>query len=111
MKNSILELTNKHRYFLCQKRIRFGKGINGLVGVIINELGRDPMNGDVYIFVSQDCKMIKLLNYQDYAFTLYTRKIYHGKFVRPKKEDENGALHLDWARFRRLVRGYGVIEK
>lgn len=110
MKNSILGLTSEHRYYLCQKQVRFGKGIEGLIGVVINELGRDPMNGDVYIFVSSNRKMIKMLTYQDHAFTLYTRKIYHGRFILPGQEDRDGSLRLDWSRFRRLARGYGVVE-
>ena len=37
-------------------------------GIINNELGRDPRNGDVYIFVSRSRKLIKLLHFDKGCF-------------------------------------------
>ena len=37
------------------------KGYNGLVGIVEKELGRDPMSGDLFLFVSgrrRGCKVL-----------------------------------------------------
>lgn len=81
-------------------------GMEGLIGIVINEFGMDPRNGDVYVFVSKSHKLLKLLHYHDGIFTLYIRKIYHGTFIYPYRDTSRNAFYLDWPRFRRLLRGY-----
>ena len=81
-------------------------GMEGLIGIVINEFGMDPRNGDVYVFVSRSHKLLKLLHYHEGIFTLYIRKIYHGSFVYPYRDSSHEAYYMDWARFRRLLRGY-----
>ena len=63
MKNQVLGLTSNLHYIFYQKPIKMNLGIQGLMGIINNELGRDPRNGDVYIFVSRSRKLIKLLHF------------------------------------------------
>lgn len=111
MRNQVLGLTSDLQFYFYQTPIKMNLGIQGLVGIIINELNRDPRNGDVYIFVSRSRKVIKLLHYKDYSFTLYIRKIYHGCFAYPYHNKETDAYYMDWPRFRRLLNGYGIIEK
>lgn len=107
MRTSILGLGNNLRFFLCQMPVNIGKGIDGLRAVVEENLGRDPMNGDVYIFVSQSHKVIKLLHYDRNIFTLYTRKIYHGSFIYPQcVNGEEGTVEMEWERLRRLLNGY-----
>ena len=111
MKNQVLGLTSNLHYIFYQKPIKMNLGIQGLMGIINNELGRDPRNGDVYIFVSRSRKLIKLLHFNKGCFTLYTRRIYHGYFVYPYFTRETDAFYIDWQRLRRLINGYGTIEK
>lgn len=86
-------------------------GIDGLSGIVVNELNRDPRNGDVYVFVSRSHKLIKLLHYKNHCFTLYVRRIYHGRFVYPYYNEEKEAYYMDWPRLRRLLNGYGIERK
>jgi len=37
------------------------KGYDGLSGLVRNELGADPMNGDVYIFFNDTRRSVKML--------------------------------------------------
>lgn len=106
MKSQILGLNCDMRFFLCQKPISIVGGIERLKGVVINELDMDPMNGDVFIFVSKSRKVVKLLHYHQNVFTLYTRKIYNGTFVYPNLRSQEEKIHLTWTTLLRLVRGY-----
>ena len=53
MKSSILGLTSDLNYFFDQEPIRMNIGMEGLIGIVINEFRMDPRNGDVYVFVSR----------------------------------------------------------
>lgn len=92
--------------------VNMNKGIEGLRAVVTENLGRDPMNGDVYIFVSKSHKTIKLLHYDRNIFTLYTRKIYNGTFIYPQSVDgEEGSAEMEWGRLRRLLNGHCFSRK
>lgn len=110
MKSSILGLTSDLRYYFYHEPVRMNIGLDGLIGIVINDFGMDPRNGEVFVFVSKSHKLLKLLHYHDGVFTLYIRKIYHGTFVYPYRDQSQDAFYLDWTRFRRLLRGY-VSEK
>lgn len=103
MKNSILGLGNDLHFFIYQKPVNMILGIDGLRGIIINELGKDPQDGSVYIFVSKNRKQLKLLHFSDDVYTLYIRKVYRGFFVYPTLNEETDKYEIDWTRLRRLV--------
>lgn len=81
-------------------------GIEHLKGYVVNEMGMDPMNGDVFIFVSKSRKTIKLLYYDQNVFTLYTRKIYNGTFIYPRLYSKEDKVRLNWYSLIKLIRGY-----
>jgi transposase len=56
------------------------KGFNGLSGLVINELGLDPLNGSVYIFINRSRNRMKMLVYEQGGFMLYYKRLEQGKF-------------------------------
>ena len=106
MKNSILGLTNDLNFYFYSKPVNMAKGIEGLKGLVINDLGMDPMNGDVFIFCSGNHKQVKLLYYNDNAYTLYTRRVYKGFFIYPNYKAETDSYTIDWQRLRRMLTGF-----
>lgn len=112
MRTSILGLGNNLRFYLCLMPVSMNKGVEGLRAFVQENLGQDPMNGDVYIFVSRSHKLIKLLHYNRNVFTLYTRKIYHGSFVYPQcVNGEEGSVEMEWSRLYALVSGYSYNKR
>ena len=111
MSNTVLGLTRSMRYFLYDHPVRMNSGIYALSGIVINELGMDPTDGSVYIFLSKNEKMIKILHYHNNGFTLYTRRIYHGRFMYPDIDPTTGKYIYDWPRLRRLINGYATVTR
>lgn len=103
MKNSVLGLSNRLDFFFYQKPVSMRLGIEGLRGLVINEFGRDPSDGAVYIFVSIDRKQIKILHFHRHAYTLYIHKLYRGTFIYPKYNKERDLYVMDWLRLKRLL--------
>ena len=44
-------LNDTMRYYLCPSKTDMRKGINSLIGVVHQQMGRDVRNSDVFIFI------------------------------------------------------------
>ena len=58
-------LNDTMRYYLCPGATNMRKGINGLCGVVHEQMGQDVRNGDVFIFINGARKLMKLLHAED----------------------------------------------
>ena len=58
-------LNDTMRYYLCPSKTDMRKGINSLIGVVHQQMGRDVKNGDVFIFIGSSRKLMKLLHAED----------------------------------------------
>ena len=61
-------------YYFCVGDVSMRKGIDALCGVIRHQMGRDPLSGEVYIFMSHDKTRVKLLQWQRGGFVLYYKQ-------------------------------------
>lgn len=62
------------KYFVYPDCIDGRKSFNGLAGIVLGELNRDPGNGDVFIFVSRSRQSMKLLFWEHGGFVITIRK-------------------------------------
>jgi len=82
----MLALSTSCRYFLYGNPTDMRFGINSLSGLVRNELGSDPMNGDVFIFIGKRSNQVRLLQWDGDGFALYIKKLERGTFERPRLE-------------------------
>jgi len=89
------------------------KSFDGLAGVVQNTLGNNPLNGDVFIFISRRRDKIKLLHWQGISFTLYYKRLEEGTFEVPTYDPQAGSITLSYAQMVMLVDGLTIknIEK
>lgn len=80
----MLALSSSCRYFLYGLPTDMRFGINSLAGLVQNELGFDPMNGDIFIFIGKRSNQIRLLHWDRDGFAMYVKKLEQGTFERPK---------------------------
>jgi transposase len=57
------------------------KGYNGLVGLVENELGRDPMSGDLFLFVSGRRRGCKVLLWDGTGLCIFMKRLERGRFA------------------------------
>ena len=79
----MLALSNACRYFLYRSPADMRYGINSLAGLVQNELGSDPMGGDVFVFLGKRGNQIRLLQWDRDGFALYIKKLERGTFEWP----------------------------
>ena len=86
-------LTTQQHYFLYHQPTDMRKGFNGLSGLVRNELGKDPLNGNVFIFINRRRNRMKLLVWEDSGFVLYYKMLEQGTFELPlSKEGTSGKI-------------------
>lgn len=56
-------------------------GFNGLYGIVAQELGRDPLSGDVYLFVNRRRKSAKALLFDGTGLCIYAKRLAEGTFA------------------------------
>ena len=58
------------------------KGFDGLFGLVKTHLGRDPLSGDLFVFVSRNRKRAKVLLWDGTGMCLYAKRLERGRFAR-----------------------------
>ncbi len=62
-------------------------GIYSLAGLVRNELGFDPLGGDVFVFLGKRLNQIRLLQWDRDGFAMYVKKLEQGTFEWPKGQE------------------------
>ena len=85
----MLSITRLHRCYLHRGFTDMRKGIDSLCGLVRNELGKDPMSGELFIFFCRSRRRIKILLWDDDGYALYQKRLERGTFEIP----EGKSLH------------------
>jgi transposase len=80
----MLSITRIHRCYLYGSRTDMRKGVDSLCGLIRNELGKDPLSGELFVFFSRNHNQIKLLLWEQDGFSLYQKKLERGTYELPE---------------------------
>ena len=59
-------------------------GFNALSGIVRNELERNPLSGEVFIFLNRRRTHIKLLVWESSGYLIYYKRLEAGTFELPK---------------------------
>ncbi len=77
----MLGLSANLRYFLCCSAIDMRNGFDGLSGIVRNHLKKDPISGDVFIFLNKTRTHIKLLYWDGDGFALFYKRLERGRYA------------------------------
>jgi transposase len=91
------------RYFLYREPTDMRKGFDGLSGLVTDALGRDPLSGEVFVFVNRRRTHIKLLVWDRSGFVLYYKRLEQGTFALPTAEG-----YLSWHQLVLMLEGVSV---
>jgi len=56
------------------------KGVNGLCGLVYNELKGEPHSGDLFIFLNRRRNTIKMLHWQGDGFAIFYKRLEKGTY-------------------------------
>lgn len=70
------------------------KGFDGLSALVTEGLQRDPLTGDVYIFVSRNRVRAKVLHWDGTGLCIYAKRLERGRFARLWRDQEDAPMTL-----------------
>ena len=76
----MLHLSSHERYYFYSKVVDMRKGCYGLCGIVQNELKKNILLGDVFVFLNRRHNQIKLLQWDRDGFALYEKRLEKGTF-------------------------------
>jgi transposase len=63
------------------------KGFDGLCALVTQKLSRDPLNGEVYLFLSRDRVRAKVLHFDGTGLCIYAKRLERGRFASLWRDD------------------------
>lgn len=79
------------------------KGFGGLSGLVRDGLGKDPLSGDVFVFINRRRNRMKLLVWDRTGFVLYYKLLERGTFELP--ELKGGTCQVSWQQLVLMLEG------
>jgi transposase len=85
----MLIFSSHHQYYIYTKIVDMRKGIDGLAGIVANEMQGIATDGNVYVFFNATRDKIKLLIWDHDGYVLYLKRLERGRFEQIIFKDEN----------------------
>lgn len=98
-------LNDTMRYYLCPGSTNMRKGINGLCGVVHEQMKQDVCNGDVFIFINGERRLMKLLHAEDGGMVMYVKRLEAGRFRMPTYDPATRSYSMEWRDLVVMVEG------
>jgi len=84
-------------YYLSPAWVDMRKGIYSLYQIVKSELMRNPLSGEVFIFLGKNRRCIKILHWEKDGFLLYHKKLERGAYEMPQNASFKGDYGIEWA--------------
>lgn len=84
------------------------KGFDGLYGLVVDRLQRDPLSGDLFLFVSADRRRAKVLMWDGTGLCLYAKRLEKGHFARVWGD---ATMELTMAELQLFLEGSSLVGK
>ena len=104
----MLALSSAQQYYFYRQPTDMRKSFAGLSGLVRGELGRDPVSGDVFVFVNRRRDRIKLLVWDRSGFVLYYKHLQQGTFELPDFEADALYCVMRWEELVMILEGVAL---
>lgn len=95
----MLSVTGMNRFYYLRGFTDMRCKHSRVLSVIREQLHREPSDGDIYIVMSKDRRIVRLFAYDNRSYSLFEKKFVAGyQFMRIIKDDEGNevAYRIDW---------------
>jgi transposase len=81
------------------------KGFDGLYALVVESLGRDPLSGDLFLFVSRNRIRAKVLQWDGTGLCVYAKRLEKGRFARLWDVAVDGEVELSASELQLFLEG------
>lgn len=104
----MIGFTTAQRYYLSRQAADMRKSYDGLSGLVRQGLGRDPLSGEVFIFLNRRRTMIKILVWDRSGFVLWGKRLERGTFELPRRGEQGASIVLSWEELVLILEGVSL---
>ncbi len=99
------------RVFAYTEPVDMRKGFDGLFGLVKTHLGREPLSGDLFVFVSRNRKRAKVLLWDGTGLCLYAKRLERGQFANLWSGPDKAEIELTLAELQLFMEGSQLVGK
>ena len=101
----MLHLSSNERYYFYNQVTDMRKGCYGLCGIVQNELKKNILFGDVFVFINKRHNQIKLLQWDKDGFALYEKRLEKGLFEQPAATQNGTDILITHLQLQHILQG------
>ena len=106
----ILGTTRAIRVFAYPRSTDLRKGYNGLFGLVKTGLGRDPLSGELFLFVNRRRDACKVLMWDGTGLCIFQKRLERGRFA-PLWRDDATAARLTTSELALFIEGSELVGR
>lgn len=99
----MFSLSSSDRYYLYCEPTDMRKSFDSLSGIVQTQMGFNPANGSVYVFINKRRDRIKLLHWETGGYVLYYKRFEKGVIEWPESGD--GSWQISWSTLMLIIEG------
>lgn len=107
----MFSLNDSLRYWLWSEPTDMRKSFYTLSGLVRTKMGKDPLDGSVYVFINARHNRIKLLHMEPGGLVLYMKVLERGELHVPQRLSGSGAKAIEWRELVVMIEGMIVDEQ
>jgi transposase len=104
----MFSLTSGMSYFYYRGQADMRKSFDALSGLVKDEMKREPLSGEVFVFISKQRNRVKLLHWEAGGFVLYYKRLESGTFELPVFDPDTSSFRIKWSALMMMIEGISV---
>ena len=101
----MFSLSGTLHYFLYRPFTDMRKSFDGLYGLVQGKLQRNPMSGEVFIFINRRRDKMKLLRWEPGGFIFYYKRLESGTLELPSFDKDTLSCEMNWSQLMMMIEG------
>ena len=104
----MFSLNESLSYYYFRESTDMRKGFDALCGVVRGQMQRNPLSGEVFIFMNRPRNTVKILRWESGGLVIYHKRLEQGRFEEPVYNNRDKSYHLQWAELVMIIQGISM---
>jgi transposase len=107
----MIGLSRALRVYAYAAPVDMRKAYEGLSAIVRNELRRDVLDGELFLFVGKNRRRAKVLVFDGTGLGVYAKRLDKGRFAAPWERGRDGAIELTLSELALFLEGSELIGR
>ena len=107
----MITLPRHVRVFALAEPADLRKGFEGLSALVRQRLGRDPLSGDLFLFVNRARHRAKVLLWDGTGLCIFSKRLEKGRFAAPWRDPARHELRLTTTELQLFLEGSALVGR